>query len=277
VLALSLSLVTAVPVAAATTYSVIPFTLVDDGTGTAAWSDAEYHTGSYSVKLYAPASTGDYGKVVMPLDMEFESLADFSVWVEGGTTAQALPLHDIKAVVDDVAGVTLPISNKGTGLGVDLQNKIVVLASQPGQSEALSPTLMSDAVAGWEKYGTHTDADINVGTGAYWSIFVYSAEYTYEAVYDYYTWDEIHSVLDGKATVTEVRIELRYPQDPANVDSTVYVDDITINSTTVKSRMPLMLLLPAIPSMWRRELIPRTSASLLAKTTWSLSRLPAQR
>lgn len=225
--------VPAVPAAAQTTLNVAPFELIISGTGTAEWSDAEYHTGSYSVELTAPASTGDYGKGVMPLDMEFEDFADFSVWVEGGTAAQALPLHDIKAVVDDVAGVTLPISNKGTGEGVDLQNKIVVLASQPGQSEALSPTLMSDGIDGWEKYGTHSDATINVGgTDEYWSIFVYSASYVYEAAYDYYTWDEIHSVLDGKATVTEVRIELRYPQDPADVASTVYVDDIAINGVT---------------------------------------------
>ena len=235
VLVLTFSVVTAVPAGAAEA----EYTLITGGVGVAEWSADEYLTGSYSLKLFAPAATGDYGKVVMPLDIEFEDFADFSVWVEGGAVAaQALPLHDIKAVVDDVAGVTLPASNKGTGEGVDLQNKIVVLASQPGQSEALSPTLMSDGIDGWEKYGTHSGADIDVGTGAYWSIFVYSAAYVYEAAYDYYTWEQIHSVLDGKATVTEVRIELRYPQDPADVASTVYVDDIVINETTYAMEQP---------------------------------------
>ena len=234
VLALSFSLLPAMPAAAAEA----EYTLITDGVGVAEWSADEYLTGSYSLKLFAPAATGDYGKVVMPLDMEFEDFADFSVWVEGGAEAQALPLHDIKAVVDNVAGVILPASNKGTGTDVDLQNKIVVLASQPGQSEALSPTLMSDGALGWEKYGTHDDATINVGSGAYWSIFVYSAAYVYEAAYDYYTWEQIHSVLDGKATVTEVRIELRYPQDPADVASTVYIDDITINDVTYELELP---------------------------------------
>ena len=212
-------------------------TFVTDGSGTATWTTDEAHTGSYSVELYAPASTGDYGKIVLPVaDMDFAGF-DFSVYVEGGATSQALPLLDIMATV--AGSAVLPASNKvGTpydGDGEDLDSKIVVLASQPGQSEDLSPTLMTDDVASWELYGTHDGADIEVGDGTeeYWSIFVYSSSYVYEAAYDYYTWDQICSVLDGTATVKEVRVELRYPQDESgDVASTVYIDDIEINGVT---------------------------------------------
>ncbi|MCK4221994.1 MAG: hypothetical protein KAX25_03910, partial [Dehalococcoidia bacterium] len=228
-LGLVLSLVVmATPTAASSGLSFVEVSLGSGGTGTAEWSDAYQKSGSYSVKLSAPYD-GSYGRVVMPLGMAFADLDDFSVWVEGGTTAQALPLLVIKAVVDGTA--ILPASNKGTGTGVDLDDKTIVLASQPGQSEGLSPTLMSDGIAGWELYGTHSAATIDVGTGAYWSIFVYSADgTTFVGVYDYYTWAQIHTVLDGKATVTDVRVDLSWPQDGSGgVTSTVYVDDITIN------------------------------------------------
>ncbi len=50
-LVLSFSLVTAVPVAAATTHNVIPFTLAGTGSNTSEWSTAQFNTGSHSVKL----------------------------------------------------------------------------------------------------------------------------------------------------------------------------------------------------------------------------------
>jgi len=229
VLVLSFSLVTAVPAAAQATLNVVPFTFTQVSSGTAAWSDAEYHTGSYSVKLYAPASTGGYGQVAMDLDMAFADLADFSVWVEGGETAQALPL-----LIIEFAEATLPTSvdlsggnNHPGGETVDLSGSTRVnISSQPGQSEELSDTLMSDAIDGWEKYGTHDDATIDAGTGAYWTIYDYDT-----GPYDYFTWAEIQTIFAG-ATVTEVKVQLRYPQAPAAVDSTVYVDDITINDVT---------------------------------------------
>ncbi len=39
------------------TLNVAPFTLTTAGTGTAEWTTADKHTGSYSVKIYAPASS----------------------------------------------------------------------------------------------------------------------------------------------------------------------------------------------------------------------------
>ena len=239
VLVFTLGLVMAVPAAADPDPDYAAVTFAKDGAGLAEWSTDYAHSGDYSVKLHSPG-TADYGKVVMPLGMEFEGFADFSVWVEGGAEAQALPLHDILLEIDDV-DVILTASNKGTGEGENLTGLTVVLASQPGQCEGeiATPTLMSDGTAGWEKYGTHSDATINVGgdTNAYWSMFVYSTYPTgWEGTYDYYTWDEIHGFFDNKATVTEVRAELRYPQDAGCtcdefVASTVYVDDITINGT----------------------------------------------
>ncbi len=244
VLVLSFSMVTAAPVAADPSPDYAAVTFAQGGTGTAEWSTTYARTESYSVRLYAPVYDSEtwpeYGKVTMPLDMAFDDAFDFSVYVEGGAeAAQALPLLDIKAVIDDAAGVSLPLSNKDTG-GVTIDDgKILVLASQPGQSEGLSVTLMSDGIDGWEQYGTHSGAAINVGSGTeeYWSIFVYSAGYTYETAYDYYTWDEIHTALDGKATVIEVRVELITPQATngeggVDVESTVYVDDILINGDT---------------------------------------------
>ena len=204
--------------------------------GTANWSTTYAKSGAYSVELYSDG-TAAYGKVVMPLEMAFADLDDFSVMVEGGAAAQALPLLDIEM---NIAGTATSVDlsadngNNPGGADVDLAGKIVQIASQPGQSDdpKLSPTLMSDGIAGWEKYGTHTDADIDVGTGDYWSMFVYSDARMWEATYDYYTWDEIHTALDDYATVYEVKVELRYPQDPDPVASTVYVDDITINGVT---------------------------------------------
>ncbi|MBA7605619.1 hypothetical protein ES703_12753 [subsurface metagenome] len=135
-------------------------------------------------------------------------------------------------IADTATSVDLSADNGNHpgGASVDLAGKIVQIASQPGQREDLSPTLMSDGVAGWEKYGTHSGADIDVGTGDYWSMFVYSDARVWEATYDYYTWDEIHTALDDYATVYEVKVELRYPEDDTDyVESTVYVDDITVD------------------------------------------------
>lgn len=220
------------------------YELVAPGSGIAEWSTDYARSGKYSLKLSALADApNDYGKVTMPLDMEFEELVDFSAYVEGGLTAQALPLLDIQLEIDDV-DVILTASNKDTGAGVNLRGLTVILASQPGQCELRSDTLMSDGLAGWEKYGTHSDSTINVGgdTNAYWSMFVYS-NYpgVWEGTYDYYTWDEIHGFFDGKATVSEVRVELRYPQDPEDVASIVYVDDVKINGVTYDLQPPLSM------------------------------------
>ncbi|GAI38406.1 unnamed protein product, partial [marine sediment metagenome] len=88
-------------------------------------------------------------------------------------------------------------------------------------------TLVTDAEAGWEKYGTHSDATINVGAGAYWTICYYQDTF----FYDYFTWAEIQAIFAG-ATVVSVGVDLSWPQDASGgVVSTVYVDDITINDT----------------------------------------------
>jgi len=238
VLVLSFSLVTAVPAAADPGPDYAAVTFAQHGAGIAEWSTTYARTGSYSVELYSPG-TADYGKVVMPLDMAFEDLADFSAWVEGGATAQALPLLDIKLEIDETATSVDLSADNGNNPGdssMDLSGAAVLLASQPGQCEDLSDTLMSDGTAGWEKYGTHSDATINVGGSgddhSYWSMFVWDGGGGYIGTFDYYTWDEIHDAFDGIATVQDVRVELRYPQDPEAVESTVYVDDITIGEDT---------------------------------------------
>jgi len=242
VLVLSFSLMTAVPAAADPgTLYVRPYTLTSGGsTGTAEWSTAQHHTGSYSVKMYAPASAGDgFSKVVMPLDTTFSDLTDFSVWVEGEAgTEQALPLLGIE--VDES---TLPTdvdlsggNNHAGGTNVDLSSYTrVVITSQPGQMEDLSDTLVTDTSAGFELYGTHDTATIDVGTGRYWTIQVEDGGTNF---FDYFTWAEIQTALSG-VTVTDVAVQLVWPQLDGDeggaylpVASTVYIDDITINDTT---------------------------------------------
>ncbi|GAH70889.1 unnamed protein product, partial [marine sediment metagenome] len=133
-------------------------TLVTYGTGTATWTTDYAHTGDYSVKLYAPMkNSGTHsGKIILPMEMPFAELLDFSVYVEGDGE-QALPLNHLELDIADTA-TNVDLSG-GTNTywcpsvsdpeNVDLTSfDRVLVNTQPGQSEGDIDPLVTDTTAG---------------------------------------------------------------------------------------------------------------------------------
>ena len=90
VLALSLCLITAVPVAADPgTLNVVPFTLISGGDGNATWSAVQPHSGTSSVLLDAGtlggANAGRIQVEIDPIPMASFTGATFWVWEPTGT------------------------------------------------------------------------------------------------------------------------------------------------------------------------------------------------
>lgn len=188
------------------------------GEGIAEWSTDEACTDSYSVKLYAPTG-GDYGKLIFPLGMAFADLDDFSFYVEGGTTAQDLPLHEI-----ELLGISANVTLNGDTVSATAGR--INIAYQPGDAGK-----KTDAKCGWQLFGTHTSADIDASDN-WWAVFWDSTgDGSFDKSSSYYTWAEIKAAFGAVATIKDFRVEMRYPPSAA----TVYVDDIIINGGTYEA------------------------------------------
>lgn len=192
--------------------------LVAIGDGIAEWTNAEAHTGDYSVKLHAP-STGDYGKIILPLEKAFADLTDFSCYVTADS-AQDLPLLEIeiKEITEDVEvdGKTIPYATVGR----------INIASQPEDAGLLKT---NTDITTWQQYGTHTGSGIDASAGSCWRVFYDSSgDGLFDESSTLVSWADIKLAFTGKATIKDFRVELRYP--PAA--STVYVDDIMIGAVT---------------------------------------------
>jgi len=214
------------------------FALQTSGSGIAKWTTDYAHSGSHSVKLYAPPG-GDYAKIIMPLEMLFSDLTDFSVYVEGGESAQALPPLEIE-LKEITTDITIQGNLNAEPVTIPQGTKRVNIASQPGQEEFPEKSISTDAELGWEKYGTHSDANIKVDTsaGAYWGIWYDVAGDGWDGFIGYVTWEEVTTKF-ATESIKDFRVELRYPQiynatteNVEDVESTVYIDDITINDIT---------------------------------------------
>lgn len=92
--AVSFTMIAAVPATPAVatalpvTLNVIPFSLATDASGVAAWTSAQYHSGSSSANLTAPA-TADYARVKVALNTAFSSFAAPSLYYKIGAGAVA--------------------------------------------------------------------------------------------------------------------------------------------------------------------------------------------
>jgi len=187
------------------------------GTGSAEWVLTYANTGESSVKLIAPTG-GDYGKIILPMEMAFSALADFSCYVTADG-ANDLPLLEI-----ELLGITDDVIVGGT-FNVPAEANRINIASQP---EDFGPLKTDETATTWELYGTHSGSGIDV-SGAAWNVFWTTADGEFDqSSPTLFTWAQIHAAFNTVATVKDVRVELRYP--PAA--STVYVDDITINGKT---------------------------------------------
>jgi len=198
------------------------YKLEHSGTGSAEWVLTYANTGESSVKLTTPASPppytdGSYGKILMPLEMDFEDLTSFSFWFNQ-IVGTGIPFHEIHVNVE--TGETVTIN------GQDLTSATgrIMICYQPLWADDPAPHYGS--YTGWNHYGHGATLD-TTATGQVWKVYwgydggpiVGSGEMT---------WTGIKSAFGDKAQVKDVRVELRYTPDA----STVYVDDITINTLT---------------------------------------------
>ena len=203
VLACSLGLVTAVPVAAqAETLYVIPFTVNDDGAiGVATWDTTQQHSGSSSVKLVNTDITdaNDFAEVYFGVNIALEDivLATTSFWCKS-TAGDYIPyfIFEIPGTFTEDA-VLLRIGNDAEPSTnfVDVWHEFVA-------SESSSPLWQ------WEEL----DADWNVEDSG-WD-----------------TWDDLVTKY-GEGVVNCVVVTLS-AITLATGDHTAYVDDVTISGTT---------------------------------------------
>jgi len=229
-----------IPATATHPYSI---ELIAFGQGEAEWTtEVTAYSGSYSVKLYAPGqgdNYGDYGKIVMPLEMAFEDLEGFSFYFKQ-TQGTGVPFHEIH--IDVTEDVTL---DSAVPSGTLRDAYRVIIASQPLHT-GLYGDYHTSGVGDWESYDEngwleYTESGVQSWdaeddeTG--WAIYWYDEQGNCigsagAASGQTYTWNQIHTYFDGKAIIKDVRVELRYP----DTDTTAYVDliELTISGSTVE-------------------------------------------
>jgi hypothetical protein len=210
VLALSLSVITAVPAAAApATLNVVPFTLKTGGDGTATWETAQHHTGSYSVELYT-GTTSDvsYGGVNIPpiAPIPLQSLtADPSYWVYEPTVVT--DRHPYVNIILDLDG------NLATTTDIDCLEGVGSRTIAGGQPPAATWTEMKERVG-------YYDGDQSMGASGY----IVSAPGTLAQ------WKAYMATHYANAKVIKVQLMFGMWAD-ASIGP-VYVDDVNINGTT---------------------------------------------
>ncbi len=237
VMVASLCAVAAAPAGAGSSDDAGPVELESSDPGTAEWSTDYVYSGKYSAELYAEPD-GGLGRVVMPLEMAFEDLANFSFYVNADS-AQDLPMHEIelKEITGEISVIDgTDVGNAPDTIYPDTASRISIV-SQPRGLDAWSDLtdLETDSDASnWQQFGTHKDADISPDEGHQWVVF-WKTDNGWKSR-GYFTWSKIHDLFDMNATIQDVRVENIHPTNNSSsggtANSTVYVDDIVINDAT---------------------------------------------
>jgi len=245
-------LMTAIPIQQASAAEIQPsaLKLESSGTGRAVWTTDYAKTGSYSVELYAPTD-GDYGKIVMPLEMAFDDLTGFSCYITADG-AYDLPLLDIEldteALTEDIT-----FTNGGdTQITVPKDAQRVIISSQPedaGIAAGEEGKKTDTDINTWQQYGVGVATDGNIdASGQWWRVFWVDAQGTWHnsggEPGDLVTWDTITTAFSG-TTIKHFCVELRYP--PA--ESIVYIDDIVINEDTYVLELEQTLMFTVVPDV----------------------------
>ena len=234
----------AAPTASADTETEVCGCLVAGGTGTAVWDSTTTKVGTYSAKLYAPGPSGGYGKVVMPLEMEFEDLEDFSVYLNGGASPQDLPMLGIELDATSIPSTGIALPGGGTSVPAGTFSRMQI-TSQPLWATTLKG-LQTAGDSSWQLYSTDGTGAFGAD-GAVWNVWwaftgtAYTNSYK-TGVGTYLTWAEIQAAFGSiGVTIQDFRVENSYPE----ANSTVNVDDIMINDTTYDLE-PCYFLVPDI-------------------------------
>ena len=202
VLVLSFSLVTAVPVGAAETHNVIPFTVNDDGTnGVATWDTTEKNSGISSVKLVNPDVTvdDDFAEVFFGVNIALEDIVPATTSFYCYSTAgDYIPyfIFEIPGTFTDDA-VLLRISNDA--------------ALSTGYTTAFA------------------EFDASTITGSNWHYEELDVGWNVDASV-WKTWAELLTSY-GTEIVNCVVVELSAITTSTSVAHTAYVDDVTISGT----------------------------------------------
>jgi len=207
VLVLSFSWVTALPAAAAPdTFNVVPFEFQTTGGGTAEWSTAAAHTGSWGVNIGTDTDGTDYGRVAFAWNQNLSTITDMSYWYNlqagnGSPNWDSGPYMNIEIDTDDDDVTDAWVLHKmfflSPGIGTWLQWK---LSDDPIDSQYM---------------------EFNSTT--MWHVWDGSA------MTDYALWSDVLAV---HGSHTAIKIKIAVGDWASNIETRHYVDDIQINGVT---------------------------------------------
>ncbi len=267
VLVLSFSLVTAVPATAQSTLNVVPFSLINAGSGTAAWATAQAHSGTSSVLLDAGtlggANAGRIQVEVAAIPMASFTGATFWVWEPTGTehggtepnTDQIYPYGD--------PYINILIDTDGDGSFDEKMEGVGSITVGSTTSPATHPTPTAETWVQMEEgYGFY-DFDDSLGSGIGQGPGGTGHPWDFGTLAEWKTWFASGA---PQNTYTVVGVQITFGYWGPDVVPDVYVDDIAINGVTYYG-----LIGDAVDVAVDTDIISVGAGTYNAETTWPIN------